>query len=663
MSEVLVSVRKGGKEIDLVKRPVRATPDGPAVKYRRKLWLLEGESINIDDLKETKPDAKAVVRTNIDSREIVEEEDPQLLIVKAGSNARLMVEAGPGTGKTWTACERVSSLIRQGVPASKIWIVSYTRTAVLEIRQRIADVLENPRDAASLKIATLDSHAWALQSGFDAEATLGGDYNENIGRTLELVRSNSALTDYLGRIQHMIIDEAQDIIGQRASFVCALMAGFPETSGITIFADPAQSIYGFTEDEQKAADPRSLPEMLTADFRRTALKRVRRTSCPKLRELFTSARRKVLAKGNVAMRASHIRNDLKRLAHHEAEPANDGTLSDVSADSLVLYRHRVEVLSASAYASETPHRIRMSGMPVVIQPWIGLLFWDCVSRRVTKADFDALCATRIRPEEPFDPDSCWTLLVKEAGESEKIINLHRLRQLLGRSNPPLVFCTPEFGDKGPVLGTIHASKGREADNVVLWLPDEKTTQSDEEIQVLFVGGTRAKKTLTVGDAAPTCRYSVNGRSYRRAKGGVQLEVGRAGDLDLAGLVGTSAFVTEADATKAQSLISFTPRQKNLVAAANGDLDWRMSLETAERERIAVLTDIVTTDLKDISKKCGQWPPPRFLPYLRSAGLRTVAARPDDPLLDGLHEPWRSSGFALAPLLTGFSTGKFKGKSR
>ncbi len=64
-------------------------------------------------------------------------------IIKAPANARLFVEAAPGTGKTAVACARVGHLLQQGHTAGCIHLVSFTRTAVAEIRNRIVAMVGN----------------------------------------------------------------------------------------------------------------------------------------------------------------------------------------------------------------------------------------------------------------------------------------------------------------------------------------------------------------------------------------------------------------------------------------------------------------------------------------------------------------------------------------
>lgn len=650
----MISVRKGGREIDRLTLADVSADDGH-VTYRKRRWPVRDGVVDLDGLSaETRVPASdgAPGATASDP-----DRDPQRDVVGAGTERRLLVDAPPGTGKTWAACARVASLIEEGTPASKIWMISFTRTAVSEIRARIAG-FTSPQDAASVRISTLDAYAWALQSGFDAEATLSGSHDESIAATLERVSSDADLQDYLARVRHLVVDEAQDIMGVRARLVAAVIDRLDPEAGVTVFADPAQAIYGFTEDETGLGGGVSLLDLLPVGFDRTALNEVRRTRCPRLRELFLKTRRRVMSRGRVAERAAAVRADVFRLAHEQTEPGNDGGVATAAPDRLILFRRRAEVLRAASYAQDRPYRLRMSGLPIPIHAWIGELLWNWADRRIGSQDFSALAAAAGWPET--ERLKRWGLLHELGGAADGSLDLHRLRRQLARSSPPLLVASPEFGSEGPILGTIHASKGREADHVSLWLPpvdsDGETEADEEEIRVAFVGATRARLTLRVGEAAPAYAGSEEGRVWRRTKSGLQIEIGRTGDLRPEGLVGGLAFASAAEAEAAQARVSQSAALA-LRARSRADLDYRFALETVEGERLAVLSDGVKADLRSIAGRVKRWPPPGQLSWLRSLGARTVALAPDDPALERLHEPWRTTGLMLAPLLTGFASGR------
>src|SRR5262249_25510867 len=153
---------------------------------------------------------------------------------------------------------------------------------------------------------------------------------------------------------------------------------------------------------------------------------------------------------------------------------------------------------------------------------------------------------------------------------------------LGRSNPPAPFTSPEYGDRGPILGTIHASKGREAEEVHLYLPpapDAKHDEDDasEEVRVMFVGATRARRKLSVGSTSGRRFGNIEGRfwkKYRRTQ--LQVEIGRLHDIQASGLVGRSIFPNSADALTAQQFLLQTPVFQGVFAEANRALGWNFT---------------------------------------------------------------------------------------
>ncbi len=146
-----------------------------------------------------------------------------------------------------------------------------------------------------------------------------------------------------------------------------------------------------------------------------------------------------------------------------------------------------------------------------IHPWIGALLakftedtiqldqfielWD------STIDIDSLLYNKIASHE------AWNLLHDHAASRFGGINLTRLRELLERGKPHADFLIPDCGMWGPIFSTIHGSKGREAENVVLMLPRNDNTltipedkpnssvRNCEESRVYYVGATRAKGCL------------------------------------------------------------------------------------------------------------------------------------------------------------------------
>src|SRR5438034_3931498 len=94
----------------------------------------------------------------------------QLEVIMDDPASWQLVEAGPGTGKSAVACQRVAFLVDEGVPPSRILLVSFTRTAVAELRDRIVTYAIAGDRARNVRISTVDSHAWSLRVGFEEES-------------------------------------------------------------------------------------------------------------------------------------------------------------------------------------------------------------------------------------------------------------------------------------------------------------------------------------------------------------------------------------------------------------------------------------------------------------------------------------------------------------
>ena len=144
--------------------------------------------------------------------------------IEAASHSRILVDAGPGTGKTATACARVAWLIEeQAIEPNQILMTSFTNAAIHEIVKRIGSYLTHPEKALGIKISTLDSFSWSLRAGFNSGDLELKGLVENIEQAAELLAVDESAKEYLSGIGHFIVDEAQDITGPRASLVISII--------------------------------------------------------------------------------------------------------------------------------------------------------------------------------------------------------------------------------------------------------------------------------------------------------------------------------------------------------------------------------------------------------------------------------------------------------
>ena len=487
-------------------------------------------------------DAVALLRSwarlpEVDTVETKRDTD-QDAVVDAAARFRLLVDAPPGSGKTRTACKRVASLVDRGTPPSRIWMISFTRTAVAEMRDRIAEMMSEPARAADIRIVTIDSLAWRLRAGAgnDDEAA-GAAYETGIRETTALLESGDLqLLDFIAGIEHLVIDEAQDLSGVRSRLITTLVNGLSPQCGVTVFHDPAQAIYGFNGTGTVAPISETLAADSALRFERASLRTDHRTRNTHLANTFVQLRRAVT---DGAACGSKRYDALRSII----EGAASSTRTEAKgAEALVLFRSRAELLVAASdmWRAGRDFRVRFAARREIASAWIGAVLAPFRTELLERSEFDALWR-RLVPVPVLQRDIAWSSLRRIAASGRNAVDVRRLAQRLAGDLPPLEVQQTDLGPPaGPLLTTIHGAKGREADEVHLMLsrrPEQDPRGGwDEEARVLFVGATRARSQLVIGSSSAFLRREEGtGRRWQRwVRGGrndVKLEIGIDGDVD------------------------------------------------------------------------------------------------------------------------------------
>lgn len=435
--------------------------------------------------------------------------DPQQrTVIDAASDARTVVEAGPGMGKTVVACARIANLIKRGLDPANIWLVSFTRTAVKEIRDRIKWLVDEEYTAAAVKISTVDSQVWHLRQGFDyAELDdLFGSYEANILSIIQMLSDgHEGLQEYLEPMQYLIIDEAQDLVGNRSQLLFELILQLPQSCGITVFSDSAQAIYGFADNDTYKIG--SLKDRLLNQeelgFTKASLSTVHRTDSIQLKTIFTDVRDFVLD-SSVSGKDKYeaVLDSVKDCAHEIIKELHPDRIIN-SNSTLILFRRKAEVYLFSQYLSRrnVSHRIRTGAVSPFLPIWIGQVFGSYRKEVMDRKQFNLLWSKKVtlnQTQDGFDSSKAWKTLFSLCGNKRGRINVERLKNLISRHQVPIELSVQEAGHCGPVLSTIHASKGREADDVYIasnGIFSNRSSLIDEETRVLFVAATRARKHL------------------------------------------------------------------------------------------------------------------------------------------------------------------------
>lgn len=624
-------------------------------------------------MNEQKPPAASHLTTEWDA--------DQLRVITESSGARLVVEAGPGTGKTSVACARLAHLIaNEDIEPSNILMISFTRAAAAEIRKRLYSYVGEASYA--IHNTAIDSHAWAVRSGHDPSARLTQSYDDNIDRVISLLKTDEDVSEELSRFEHVVIDEAQDIEGRRAELIATMIKLVRSDCGITVFADEAQAIYGFSRRKSGYHSPETESSLLVrvragacGHFTMLSLSEVHRTSTPQLKKIYSDLRAELMKPEHRVMALREgVATVVENLSAGDFESFFKKYPKETPQNLLILFRNRADVLAFSQ-GQKDPHRLRLTKYEPGLPAWLALCFSHFREPFVSRERFAELwhgnIGTEISANDEWIP--AWDTLLKLAGRRNDIVDIFQLRRRLAGRRPPIEIAETEFGLEGFTLSTIHASKGREADVVILMMPTARKLRSVEDVveeaRVLFVGATRARKELYVVPQEHSWSQNLNsGRNFHSnqnfSEQQVSIEVGRDGDIEVTGLVGMQGF-ERAEASDAQ---------KYLAASANSVMNFRLHLQPGRGfkydietddsgRRIGIMSGSFSRDVLEISEVSGSasFYAPELIETIRAQGCSSIVLSPEDDIVSSLHEPWASTGFILKPRLAAFPTYKTQRK--
>lgn len=443
----------------------------------------------------------------------------QQAVVDLPVDARAIVVAGPGTGKTFTLVWRVAELTGAGhvAPGAELLVLTFTNAVVDELRARLGD----QGNAAYVRPSTIDSFAGRVVMRATGSGPSGG-FDATVAEATRIIREEpeSAGVD---RLRHVVVDEVQDLVGVRLEFIEAILDAAP--GGFTLLGDPAQAIYGFQNGAGPTVD--AVAHLQTryshaAIYSLTYNHRVRNEEV----DVARTHRDAVLSTLGTDSRALLVRRALD--CDHVSLDQVAMLLRRADAHTGVLCRTNGEVLllSQELQRRNVTHQIRRASDAAAPARWIAETLKNVEGEQLTRRTFERLAEGR--PENWIE--SAWRTLRRVAPGGRGEVGLPILRERI--ANAPQ---ETELLDR-PILSTIHRSKGLEYDRTLLLAPDAGTSDaSAEEARVLFVALTRARDaTLILDRPQLPGRLVVRGGRWSlltwRKAGLLSLEV-KTGDVD------------------------------------------------------------------------------------------------------------------------------------
>ncbi|WP_068512773.1 UvrD-helicase domain-containing protein [Caldimicrobium thiodismutans] len=437
------------------------------------------------------------------------------------ANKDLLVIAGPGTGKTYTLLLKIKTLLENGLPPEKILILTFSLKTCQELRERLSRL-----GIKEAKVDTFHGLAYDLYRDFYQKEPRLIDEKEKTSLLKKLFSGERNLLknsdqkiqyfDYLEknglidfdlllnkaislinpenlREYYLFLDEFQDLSPEILDF----LKSFKEATWI-LFGDPNQSIYGFRgvnlakiQNFLQTHKPHLQILTLTESFRckEEILKRANQfKASPWKIPPFRSKHSGGIIQGFIFPNTYEEKDFLVNLVQNilggtQLERARHTTFAP--SDIFILSRiKRVSEPLIEAFQKE--------GIPVALPEEEAQKLKDEINQIVERIKvFKEPLPEIINDVSPFLKNifQNWRGLLER--DQEKF-----LFYLKGLSSEDLIF--PKL--EGVNFLTIHASKGLEAEVVILYGGEEglipftlfRDYDLDEEKRILYVALTRAK---------------------------------------------------------------------------------------------------------------------------------------------------------------------------
>jgi hypothetical protein len=423
--------------------------------------------------------------------------EEQLEIINLPVNARALVSAAAGTGKTHALAGRLTRLIEdEGLSAGDdVLVLSFSRAAVAELRRRIGGLAD---DARYVRVATFDSFATRILAAAEPDGPWTRlDYESRIRSAVDLLSGRRA-SDEVKLLRHVLIDEIQDLVGPRAQLVMALLQR--AEAGFTLFGDPAQAIYGYQAGQEGAA--LASPELyawvrrhFAADLVTLQLTHDYRAATPQTRTVAGVGLRLREPEPDHATVSREFRTILLGLPTVGLTAARRMLTREAEGTSALLTRTNGEalVLSRALFDAGIPHRYQRRGEEKAAPAWLSELTAGFSEARATRA----MLATRLERTAAaisVSPDTLYGLLRALGPGHGREIDLRRVADRVREEDLPEDL--NDVASSQVVVSTIHRAKGLEFDRVLLTGPwDRDAGDPGEENRILYVALSRARREI------------------------------------------------------------------------------------------------------------------------------------------------------------------------
>ena len=441
----------------------------------------------------------------------------QMDIISDKGSRCIVVAAGPGSGKTRVLVHKLASLLLlEDVKHEQLLMLTFSRAAATEFKKRLMELIGNA--AHFVEIKTFHSYC------FDLLGRIGNleESRNVVSNAAEMICQGEVEPNKIGKTV-LVIDEAQDMGAEEHALVKALMTNNEEMRVIAV-GDDDQNIYEFrgsdsgymyrlaqesgstfvemTENYRSARQP--------VDFANGFLKNIHK----RIKSIPIISMRK--EKGWVEVIRYQSEYMYQPLVENLLQHRDKGT-------SCVLTQTNEEAVILMALLRK--HGINSK----LIQSMDGLRFWNMAEMRYFLRYINKRIKTPLITEELWEEakhntfstyDRSLSLMyvkrcVEQFEQTNKTKYFSDFKEFVFESSVE-DFCDVSGADV--VVSTIHKAKGREFDDVYMFISDNYVKDA-HLMRRYYVGITRAKNRLfihTNGDCfnhLSADRYLMDQRQY------------------------------------------------------------------------------------------------------------------------------------------------------
>ena len=419
----------------------------------------------------------------------------QRRIIDDKQSKYIVVAAGPGSGKTRVLVHKLASLlIMEDVKHEQLLMLTFSRAAATEFKQRLIDLIGNA--AYFVEIKTFHSFS------FDLLGKIGNleDAQDVVRRAAEMIERGEAEQGHINK-SVLVIDEAQDMDKDEFVLVTALMRNNEEMRVIAV-GDDDQNIYQFRGSDTRFMQA-FIDEMHATKYEMTENYRSQQSIVNFANQFAQriSHRMKVSPCVSVQKEKGEVQIIQYQSKNLEIPLVNHLAATYRNERACVLTNTNDEAACIVGLLNKRGIKAKL------IQSAEGFRFVNLAEVRYFLKKIDEGLKTPAISEELWNNAKQKTLdnyetstcldYIKEFFAAFERTNRTKFRSDLEdfvfESNLE-DFCVD--GQQTVFVSTIHKSKGREFDTVYMMLEGEQAN-TDEKIRKLYVGMTRAKQRLYI----------------------------------------------------------------------------------------------------------------------------------------------------------------------